>query len=152
MQTESNNWIQIEPIDDAFSHFLGIYIKAHGTGTCTVGLNIQPHLINSFGAVHGGVIATLVDMAGGVASYSAGTPSTTLSCDIHYLKGAFNAVWLEASAEPRHLGNNTRVFDVRVSDQDGAAIASATVTYYVLDADRYVRDGQTASSTGNQPD
>jgi len=46
-----------------FVSHLGIVTDALGEGSARLSLPVAPHLVNSFGSVHGGVIMSLLDVA-----------------------------------------------------------------------------------------
>ncbi len=50
--------------------FLGAELRAVGMGSCEILLPFQESLTQQHGFLHGGVIATLADNAGGFAAYS----------------------------------------------------------------------------------
>jgi uncharacterized protein (TIGR00369 family) len=46
-----------------FIAHLGLATEALGEGTARLALRLEPHMTNSFGTAHGGVIMTLLDVA-----------------------------------------------------------------------------------------
>lgn len=80
---------------EALPHFqeLGIRIVEVVRGACTARLEPSPRLVGNpdTGAVHGGVITTLLDSVGGAAAFSAvrlGQTVATLDLRIDYLRAA----------------------------------------------------------------
>ena len=73
---------------DQFSARFGIYVIEKGTDQSSVGLEIKSDYKNPLGAVHGGLITTLIDMAAGVAANSEGDVATTLNMTTHFIKAA----------------------------------------------------------------
>ena len=72
-----------------FNRYVGLRCEAVGQGWCRVSCPIRPEHCNPRGAVHGGMSATLLDVAGGIAAiYATGEarPMVTQSAEIHYLR------------------------------------------------------------------
>lgn len=90
--------------------------------------------------VHGGAIASLIDIAATGAAWSgveepAGYRGTTIGLSVSYLSAA-RATGLEAEAVVRRRGRSVCFVDVAVRDDAGAEIASAQVTYKLSAAPR----------------
>lgn len=82
--------------------------------------------------VHGGVIATLIDIVGAAGSASGADSSkikggATSSLVINYLNAA-NGVDLEAEGKVIKRGRDTTVTEIAVRDPAGTLIATGTVT------------------------
>ena len=72
-----------------FNRYVGLRCEAVGQGWSRVVCEIRPELCNPWGAVHGGMSATIMDVAGGIAAiYATGEarPMVTQSAEIHYLR------------------------------------------------------------------
>ncbi|HHX36843.1 MAG TPA: PaaI family thioesterase [Clostridiaceae bacterium] len=117
---------------DGFSSMLGIYVKEKSKQKARIGVHIKPHYRNPLGAAHGGLLATLVDMAAGLAANSEGEIGTTLSMNINYMRASTQSDTLEATATALHSGRSTSVYSVSIKETDGKQIASATVTYFMF--------------------
>src|SRR5262249_26036389 len=83
--------------------------------------------------IHGGAIASLVDVAATAACWASPSvdPSargTTIGFSINYLNAARGRD-LCATAEVIERGRSISVCDVQVPDGDGGVVARATVTY-----------------------
>lgn len=86
------------------------YLGAPVEGVRVVGLLICPHHINYQDAAHGGVIATLADVALSHAVYDAERPRltpSTVTLTVNYLAGARLGDWLEARVRIDRLGGRT---------------------------------------------
>jgi uncharacterized protein (TIGR00369 family) len=102
-----------------------------------VELDITDGIRGPSGAVHGGIVASLVDRAGAFAAVQAGGRGVvTSTVALSYLAGATVGP-LRAAAEPLRVGRQQCVVDVRVTDlgQDGLMVATALITLSFL-ADR----------------
>ena len=106
-----------------FNRFVGIQIAALESGRAVLEIPFRDDLIGDpfRPAIHGGVIATLVDTAGGAALFTCvevGDRLSTVDLRIDYLRPAGRAD-LRAEAEVIRLGN--RVGVVRVLVFSGAS-------------------------------
>lgn len=115
-----------------FARNLGIQITKITLGAAKGLVEIKPEHINPIGSVHGGCIFTLVDVVGAAAASSYGEQITTMDCSIHYLKAGLNSVSLHADAQVLKHGRKVTVVDVSVTDQDGALLTTAILTFMSL--------------------
>lgn len=107
--------LQVEPLDD-------------GVGRVTVEAGDE-HL-NPNGTVHGGVLATLLDVAMGTAVASAGGSSpVTVSLTVTYLEPGRPGL-LEATARVRKRGKRLLLVEGQV-EQQGDVVADALGTFSV---------------------
>lgn len=93
---------------------------------------ITDEMRNPQGAIHGGVLYTLADLAGGNAAASHGEWIATVDADMHYLRPALNLTGLVAEAREVKYGRRISVYSVEVSDQDGNVLAVGTFTFASL--------------------
>lgn len=71
-----------------FNHHLGIEVEAAHEDGMTISCQMRPEMRNGRGVLHGGVIATLADVAVGVALKPRIMPktATTIDLKVNYLK------------------------------------------------------------------
>ena len=114
-----------------FNALLGIHVKdVHDDGV-TIECPIRPDLWNGMGVVHGGVIATLADVAVGMSlmhKHGAEQPATTVEMKLNYLRPAGKGS-LFARAHLLKAGLTLAVARADVKDDHGNLIATALVTY-----------------------
>jgi uncharacterized protein (TIGR00369 family) len=97
---------------------------------------VSPQVVNTSGALQGGLIATLVDVAGGqfgLDYLQPGTTMTTADLFIRYLRPIRQG---SAFAVPRMLRSSRRAMVMQVDiygDGDGELLATATVNFAVID-------------------
>jgi uncharacterized protein (TIGR00369 family) len=110
-----------------FGRFLGLTIAAidHGREEVVIAMPMRPEFERSdrSGQYHGGVIASLIDIAGDFAlilKVGAGVP--TINFRVDYLRPASNT-GLKATATARRLGRTIGVVDIDVHDDAGRLIA-----------------------------
>ena len=100
-----------------FNKFLGIRVAEAGDGFVRLELPFRPEFIgDSFRpALHGGVISTLIDTAGGFAVWTRVSPEdrvSTIDLRVDYLSpGAAEALFAEATVV--RVGNRVGVTDIR---------------------------------------
>ena len=113
--------IRAEP----WARSLGIEYVEIRRGYCRLRLRLQPHMVNFQGFPHGGVIFTLADVAFGAACNSHGETAVALSVTIDFLAAVAAAAVLMAEAREVKQGRRAGFYDVRVTTEDGTAVAAA---------------------------
>jgi uncharacterized protein (TIGR00369 family) len=84
--------------------------------------------------VHGGVLASLADTAGGFAAFLAAPPGSrvlTIELKINFLEGVEHGE-IKADARVIRQGRTTSVVECDVTDQDGRLVSKALMTFAVL--------------------
>lgn len=117
---------------NAFCNSLGLIILEIGPGTAKSKLPVRKDHMNPVGSVHGGCIFTMADTTAGSAASSYGIQVTTLDSTIHFLRPGLNTDCLYAEAKEIKHGKRVSVYNVEVTDDQGALLASATFTYASL--------------------
>jgi len=119
-----------------FNHLIGFeLVRMHRDGL-TIQCRVRPELLNSAGAVHGGVTASLVDAAVGCALHHhfGGTRSfTTVELKVNYFRPVTESRLLARSRLVR-IGSRICVGQVDLSDDHRRSVGLAIVTYMLLDA------------------
>jgi len=108
--------------NDAWARETGIELVEVSAGRATVRMKILDRHKNSHGTVHGGVIFTLADIAGALASNSHGTPAVGINAHISYVKAA-TAGTLYAVAEESSKNPKIATYTSTVTDDAGEKIA-----------------------------
>lgn len=124
---------------NAFGNYLGIQINEVSAGYAKVSLDIRPEYTNPYNTVHGGVLYTMADMAGGTAAYSYGQPVVTVDSNFHFLSAGRNTTKLIGIGKELRNGKTLGVFEVLILDQDEKLLCSGTFTYAKIPAEK-VRD------------
>jgi uncharacterized protein (TIGR00369 family) len=102
-------------------------------GESKVTLQSRPELENSRGDVHGGVVASLLDAAMGVAvrsSYPGGEGATTVSLTVNYLEPGRGT--LVATGRVVRAGQSLASAEASVVDVAGQRVAHAVCTMRIL--------------------
>lgn len=117
---------------------IGMREIAHGDDEFVMEMPVRPQVVNTAGALQGGLIATLADVAGGslgLRYLTAGTGLTTADLFIRYLQpitaGSARAVARILRAGRRNVVAQVDIF--RSADQELAA--TATVNFAVINRD-----------------
>jgi acyl-CoA thioesterase len=109
---------------DRGTFFIGAELVEIGPGRAVVGLKIAAHHLNSAKVCHGGFIFALADSALGFASCSHGTQTLAQHADIHWLMPGREGDVLTATAREVSKSGRTAVYDIAVTNQDGALVAT----------------------------
>ncbi len=117
---------------DRFAEYVGIEILEGGDGRARARLALQPHHCNGLGTVQGGVLFTLADLAFAVAVNSRGRKAVGLNAAIHWLK-AVRGGTLIAEAVEESCSRRIATYAVRITDEEGALVATFHGTGYRLD-------------------
>jgi uncharacterized protein (TIGR00369 family) len=118
-----------------FNRYLGMRGESVGVGKGVLVLPVRPEFVGDprRPALHGGVLSSLIDTAGGVAAWTAlgpGESVSTVDLRVDYLEPAGLGGPLRAEAELVRKGK--RVCHVRVAvTQDGALVAEGRAVYSI---------------------
>jgi acyl-CoA thioesterase len=109
---------------DPWARALGVELVELRPGYCRVALQLQPHMVNFQGMPHGGVVFSLADVAFGAACNSHGPAAVALTMTIGYLSAARPGARLVAEARERKQGRRAGFYDIMVTDDGGALVAT----------------------------
>ncbi len=113
-----------------FRENVGLQVRPREEGVGHVVLDAADEHLNPHGTVHGGVLATMLDVAMGTAVATAGGDSpVTVSLTVTYLEPG-RPGRLEATARVRKRGKRLLVVEGQV-EQDGDVVADALATFSV---------------------
>ena len=115
-----------------FADTIGITAVTAHDGEARAELHVDPRHLNPAGTVHGGVMATLVDVAMGAAVRSRTDDddvTATTQLTIAYLRPGRDGL-LSAHAKVGKQGEHVLVCEAQV-DQDGQALIEALATFAV---------------------
>ncbi len=110
-----------------FNRYLGFRGESAGGGRCVLTVPVRPEFVGDprRPALHGGVISSLIDTAGGLAAWTALSPTesvSTVDLRVDYLEPAGLGPDLRASAELVRKGN--RVCHVRIAVTQGDVLVA----------------------------
>ena len=108
---------------DRASAAFGITLKAVSPGAATCEMTVREDQTNGHGTCHGGVIFTLADTAFAAACNSYNMLAVAQSNSITYIAPGQLGDRLTAVARETSRAGRSGVYDVQVTNQDGAVIA-----------------------------
>ena len=116
-----------------FNQYVGIrLLRKHPNGV-TVECRVRKELMNFAGVLHGGVTATLADVAVGQALMQRGHKTTTVELKINYLRPITGSK-VTARSHLLRIGKTLSTARVDVFDESKNLAAVALVTYMLLES------------------
>ena len=112
------------------ARLLGLEI-AYGEDDCTVRCAVKDFMFNPQGSLHGGIIATVLDISMGHLLQHAVGVGMTLQMNTQFIKPAREGV-VQAHATFLRKGRSINYLESRMTDAEGALMASATSTWRLL--------------------
>ncbi|KAF0123628.1 MAG: hypothetical protein FD152_3273 [Xanthobacteraceae bacterium] len=136
--SEQDQPIEVRPSDrhSPFHRLIGWEVVEWTDGRAVLKCPVREDYMNRGGALHGGLVATLMDSAGGYAALG-GPPKdanqidrrgVTLSLTVNYLGTARDGV-LTVTATRTGGGRSIAFVSIRVDDSDGNTIADGVGTF-----------------------
>lgn len=121
--------------DGTFNDWLGLTVEEYGDGEVVLSVTCEKFKQNPGGVLHGGVTATLIDVAGGIAIGSTfedrESAMATTNLDVNYLRPVTETAY--ATAKVVRVGSSNAVAHVEVEstapDGERKDVAIGTVTY-----------------------
>ncbi len=127
-----------------FFRWMGIRITELRRGQCQVELDVRPEMLQIAGSVHGGILASLIDVASAIAVMAAiGRPADirTLELKVNYLRPVRSGT-ICAFSQVIHLGSRTAVTTCHVrmrtpeSPEPGKLCAYGVATFMRIESER----------------
>jgi uncharacterized protein (TIGR00369 family) len=116
-----------------FVSHLKILTETLGEGTARLSMPIEPHLTNSLGTAHGGVIMSLLDVALCTAARTLHPESIgviTIDLSTSFIGGA-SGKKLYADARVMRDGRSMSFVEAEAKNEDGSLVAKAIATVRV---------------------
>jgi uncharacterized protein (TIGR00369 family) len=117
---------------------LKITTDALGSGSARLSMPIEPHLTNSLGTAHGGVIVSLLDVALCTAARTLHPDSIgviTIDLSVSFI-GAASGARLAADARVLKDGRSKSFVEAEANNGDGSLVAKAIATVRVRFKDK----------------
>ena len=126
--------------NNPFQHFVGIEVLKLGEGKSVLQLELKDHHFNLYGIPHGGVHATLLDIAMGTAASfpdSSGkeVDSVTLNLSVDYIAPPSSRI-LIAKGKVTKKGKSIAYCTAEIFDQDKTLIASGRSIFKLYDREK----------------
>lgn len=112
-----------------FIEYSGIRFTKAGDGHAEGEIVIEPHHLNPAGALHGGLIFTIMDTIGGFATRTLGVLPTTLCSNINYLRPTLGTKKITAVADVIKRGKNVSVVRIDLFNEKDVLVASGASNY-----------------------
>ncbi|MBV9453354.1 MAG: PaaI family thioesterase [Rubrobacter sp.] len=118
----------------SFTEWVGTQLLSTEEGRAVASLQAEEWHLNAMGAVHGGLLSTLIDvsMAEALATITEeGEQPFTIQITVNYMKPAKQGT-LTSTAEVRMGGDRATIVEAEVvqeEEEDGEVVALATGTY-----------------------
>ena len=118
-----------------FNHHLGLRVVRMFKDGLALECELRPEMKNWHGTLHGGVTATLIDAAIGVAAiaHSGGRQLSTVDLKVNYLRPAVEAPF-HCRATLVKAGKTLVFGEAKVRDGRGRVVATGQATYIYNDA------------------
>jgi uncharacterized protein (TIGR00369 family) len=123
------------PVQSPFVDYLGIKLVQAADGLSEVVLPLEPHHLNTWNVVHGGVTMTLLDIALACAARSLAAPEiglVTIEMKTNFMQPGTEPGPLRALGRVLHKTSTMAYCEGDVLDQQGRLIAKALGTFKYL--------------------
>jgi acyl-CoA thioesterase len=114
--------------NEPVASFLGMKLLELSPGFARVSMAMKPEYINFNGMVFGGMISAVADQAFAYATNSVIKPNVASQFNIHFIAAAGEKDELTAECRVVKSGKRVCVSEIRVTNQAGKLIATATGT------------------------
>ena len=109
--------------DEASKDTMGMELLACQPGRASMRMVVRPLHLNGHKICHGGFIFTLADSTFAYACNSRNHNTVANGCSIEFLRPAHEGDVLRAEACEQSLAGRHGIYDIRVSNQKGQAVA-----------------------------
>lgn len=121
--------------NDAFSRWMGIEIETIVPGSVRLKMPVRKEMLNGFGVCHGGITFAFADSALAFACNSHGRLSLLLDASISYPAPVKENDLLFADVREESLGNNTAIYLITITREDGRKVAIFKGTVFRTDTE-----------------
>jgi acyl-CoA thioesterase len=108
---------------DACTRALGIELVEVRPGYARLQMDVRPDFLNGHAICHGGLMFTLADSAFAFACNSYNISTVAAGCSIEFLRPVKGGDRLTAEAIEQTLSGRTGIYDIRVTNREGEAVA-----------------------------
>ena len=109
--------------DEASKDTMGMELLACQPGRASMRMVVRPLHLNGHKICHGGFIFTLADSTFAYACNSRNHATVANGCSIEFLRPAHEGDVLTAEGDEQTLSGRHGIYDIRVSNQKGQAVA-----------------------------
>lgn len=113
-----------------FGHFIGVKIEGLGPGKAVTQLIVEKHNTNAYGILHGGTVATMMDISMALACITTGIMPITGNMNISFMSAGKAGNKVTAVGKVIKPGKTTYFTETTVEDENGRIIARGTGTFF----------------------
>ncbi|VEF48042.1 thioesterase superfamily protein [Bacillus freudenreichii] len=114
---------------EPYAKHLGMKLESLGEGTAAATLEVQKHMLNTHGTVHGAILFSLADYVFASASNSYGKTAVGLTTTMNFMSPAREGDILRAEAVEEKRSNRLAWYKIKVSCED-ELLATMDATVY----------------------
>ena len=114
--------------NEPVASYLGMKLVKLSTGFARVSMAMKPEYMNFNGMIFGGIISAVADQAFAYATNSVINPNVATQFNIHFIAAAGEKDELTAECRVLKSGKRVCISEIKVSNQAGKLIATATGT------------------------
>ncbi|MCX5997726.1 MAG: PaaI family thioesterase [Chloroflexi bacterium] len=114
--------------NEPVASFLGMKLEELSPGFARVSMAMKPEYINFNGMVFGGIISAVADQAFAYATNSVINPNVATQFNIHFIAAVKEKDELTAECRVVKSGKRVCISEIRVTNQAGKLMATATGT------------------------
>ena len=118
--------------NDRVARLLGMQMLAISAGGATMCMTVREEMLNGHDLCHGGLITTLADSAFAYACNAYNEVTVAAGFDVNLIHAARLGDVLTAQAVEVAKSGRTGVYDIRVTNQHGAAVAAFRGRSYTM--------------------
>lgn len=118
----------VEHVDIEFIEIGADYLKAK--------MPVTEKTRQPFGLLHGGASVVLAESLGSVAANLLLDPAKQMAVGLEINANHLRSVkegFVTGTASPLHIGKTTQVWDIKITNEAGALVASSRITMAILD-------------------
>jgi acyl-CoA thioesterase len=115
---------------DPFARLLGTSLDDLRPGHARMSLTVTPDLVGPHGKTHGGTVMSLAEAALAAATHAYGTIHLALSVNVTFHKATTAGDRLTAEVIEQRAGGRIGGYEMHVTDQDGALVATCQAVVY----------------------
>lgn len=112
-------------------------------GTVLVHYEVGARHLRTLGIAHGGIVATLMDTALGLAASTVapeGLNVVTAQINVNFIRPAWQGERLKAEGQVRHSGRKTAVATGEIRNAEGALVATGSATFVFVPTPDFRRE------------
>ena len=130
---ETNDSLRADGVFGSFDELCGLKVRRLENGRCTVECEVTEKLLNCHGIAHGGLLFTIMDLAGGCAASQTGdamiSTVVTQNASATFLRPTKPGL-ITAEAEIVRRGRRVIVVQICVYDAERKMLTKGDFTYY----------------------